>query len=96
MHQMGAPLERSMQIFSSPSLPLKETVPLKWPNVRNCPSFVQAQQQIFDKTLCFWTFFCSGDHSPKSDDVQDAREWVTGLYAKCCTLLEVPDMNFSV
>ena len=52
----------------------------------HCPSFVQAQQQIFDKTLCFWTFFCSGDHSPKSDDVQDAREWVTGLYAKCCTL----------
>ena len=78
MHQMGA--SRTMATFSTPCLSRTVTWPFSMPRARNCPSFVHEAHRILAGTLCFCTDFCSGDHRPKSDAVQEASCCVTGLY----------------
>jgi hypothetical protein len=72
----------SIFTFSSPTLSLICTQPLKNPKAMNWPSFVQEQHVIREFTLVLGTDLSLKDHKPKSVMAHVNRTLVTGLNAK--------------
>lgn len=60
----------------------KEINPSSRPKAKKCPSDDQEQPLILAETLCLITDSCSGDHIPKSVQVQLTNWLVTGLNCK--------------